>query len=58
MTHFRNTIIVGGLAVAAAIFGASGLIAAEPAFQPDNDGYKEVVVPFFRKHCAECHVGE
>jgi hypothetical protein len=46
----------------------AGLIAAllashesargDDAFVPDNDGYKTVVVPFFRAHCAECHVGE
>jgi len=31
---------------------------AETRFTPDNDGYNAVVVPFFRKHCADCHVGE
>lgn len=46
----------------------AGLIAAllashqsargDDAFVPDNDGYKTVVVPFFRAHCAACHVGE
>lgn len=44
-------LIAGVLTVAAPAHG-------EDAFVPDNHGYKNVVVPFFRAHCAECHLGE
>jgi Arc/MetJ-type ribon-helix-helix transcriptional regulator len=58
MRHVRHEILVVTLALAVILGGSHGLAAAELGFQPDNDGYKKVVVPFFRKHCAECHVGE
>jgi Arc/MetJ-type ribon-helix-helix transcriptional regulator len=58
MKHVRHEILVAMLALAVILGGGPGLAAAELGFQPDNDGYKQVVVPFFRKHCAECHVGE
>jgi Arc/MetJ-type ribon-helix-helix transcriptional regulator/mono/diheme cytochrome c family protein len=58
MKHVRHEILVATLALAVILGGGHGLAAAELGFQPDNDGYKQVVVPFFRKHCAECHVGE
>ena len=32
--------------------------AAERVFSRDDAGYTAIVVPFFRKHCADCHVGE
>lgn len=34
------------------------LQADDAAFAPDNEGYRGIVVPFFREHCAACHVGE
>ena len=58
MIHSKKAIVVAVLALAAGIGSAGSLAAAELAFQPDNVGYKQVVVPFFRQHCAECHVGE
>jgi hypothetical protein len=58
MTHSRHRLLLVALALASSIGGTGGLVAAESGFDPDGDGYKQVVVPFFRKHCAECHVGE
>ena len=58
MKHVRHEILVAALALAVILGSGHGLAAAELGFQPDNDGYKQVVVPFFRKHCADCHVGE
>jgi|694.fasta_scaffold71848_2 hypothetical protein len=58
MTPARYAFVVSIFCLTVNGTGADGIVAAEPNFQPDNDGYKRVVVPFFRKHCAECHVGE
>ncbi len=48
--------LCAGLIVA--VLAGSGASRGEDAFVPDNEGYKTTVVPFFRAHCAECHVGE
>jgi hypothetical protein len=58
MMHFQYGLLLCGLTVAAGISVTGSNSFADPGFQPDNHGYKQVVVPFFRKHCAECHVGE
>ncbi len=58
VTHFQCGLLLGALTVAVVIRGTGSLTAADPDLHPDNDGYKQVVVPFFRKHCAECHVGD
>jgi Arc/MetJ-type ribon-helix-helix transcriptional regulator len=58
MKHVSHEILVAAITLAVILGRGPGLAAAELGFQPDNDGYKQVVVPFFRKHCAECHVGE
>jgi hypothetical protein len=47
-----------GLLVAGLFLGGDALHAVEAAFVPDNEGYRSIVVPFFREHCAACHVGE
>jgi hypothetical protein len=41
-----------GLVIAVAIITHTVGSAAEPI------GYRETVVPFFRAHCAECHLGD
>jgi uncharacterized membrane protein len=58
MTSARYAFVVCIFCLTVSGAGAGGIVAAEPNFQPDDDGYKRVVVPFFRQHCAECHVGE
>ncbi|NCX98430.1 MAG: DUF1587 domain-containing protein [Planctomycetia bacterium] len=62
MTHVRRSVLLRALALALALAIGIGtprdLASVEPGFQTDADGYRQVVVPFFRRHCAECHVGE
>jgi hypothetical protein len=58
MKHVRPKTLLAAIAMTATISGAGALCAAERGFQPDNEGYKQIVVPFFRQHCAECHVGK
>jgi len=50
--------LLAAIAMAANISGAGALCASEQGFEPDNEGYKRIVVPFFKQHCAECHVGK
>jgi len=51
---------IGGIrASCVALLLAGRVVLAQPvAFVPDDDGYRSVVVPFFREHCAACHVGD
>ena len=58
MTHVRRSVLLRALALAIGIGTPRDLASVEPGFQTDADGYRQVVVPFFRRHCAECHVGE
>jgi mono/diheme cytochrome c family protein len=58
MMHSKKALVVAALAIAAGIGGQSQLAAAAEPGPPTDDGYKQIVAPFFRQHCAECHVGE
>ena len=58
MKPIRSKTLLAAIAMAATIGGAGALSASEQGFQPDNEGYKQIVVPFFKQHCAECHVGK
>ena len=58
MKPIRSKTLLATLAMAATFSGVGALCAAERGFQPDDEGYKQIVVPFFRQHCAECHVGK
>jgi len=53
MTRLRAPLVAFVLAASAAAL----VSAADTPFRPDEDGYSKVVVPFFRRHCAECHTG-
>lgn len=46
-------------AISAAVFAAGLGVSRPAAAAPGDDaGYQATVVPFFRRHCAECHVGK
>jgi mono/diheme cytochrome c family protein len=46
-------------AVAVVAAAALRVFADEAPSPPEGDpGYRQLVVPFFREHCAACHVGE
>jgi hypothetical protein len=41
------------MGISMGISGLGSLSAAERGFVPGNDGFKQIVVPFFRQHCVE-----
>ena len=40
------------------VLWASSLSAADPDFTSDDDGYRKIIVPFFRAFCIGCHGAE
>lgn len=56
--HWKYLLLLLAFAVAVALADGGDAGALELGRISGHEGYLEVVVPFFRTHCAECHLGE